>query len=328
MVQQAGGATERILRLAAFVGQRRSDDLTLGSITAHVPGYDDDRSAPRTFAGDLVEGTKEWEALRKMVRRDLEDLRVSFGIVVEFDDTDKRYRVEPPFFTAAERRALISAAAVVDVEGLGDHRERVPIGELGSAVDDRSRNVVLRVHGHVVVLCDAIASRRAVTFGYHGRRRTMEPYAVGVWRNRWYVMGRERDSGERRRYRLDRIDAPPDGRPAIESGAARDSYAIPDDFHREEVVHLDPNDWGRDPLVRAQVAVDGDHLQDLQREFGGRVAAREGDGGAVVEIDVRHHASFLDRLLAFREHARLVGPPELVERLRAHLRAVAAGERP
>lgn len=328
MVDPRGSATERILRLAAYLDRRRDDDLTLGSITANVPGYDDDRSAPRGDSGELVERTKEWEALRKMVRRDLEDLRLSFGIVVEFDESDKRYRVQPPFFTADERRALISAAAVVDVEGLdqGDGAEPPAVGDLGSAIDERTCSIVLRVHSHVVALCDAIAARRAVTFGYHGRRRTLEVYAVGVWRNRWYAMGRERESGERRRYRLDRIDAAADGTPAIERLDHGASYEIPDDFDRDDVVRLDPNDWGRDPLVPARVRVGVDHVQHLQREFGGHVVARRADG-AVVEIAVRHHASFLDRLLGFREHVRLLEPPELVDRLRAHLQAVAAGER-
>ncbi len=316
-----GSPAERILRLAAYLDEHRVD-LTLSAITANVPGYDDG-TVPRDHRGEILEG-KDWETVRKKLNRDFKDLEESFGIVVDFDDANRCYEMQKPFFTQQERRALISAAAVVDVEGIDD--DAAPVGELGTGVDEASRRVVLRVHAHVVALCDAIATRRAVAFRYHGSLRTLEPYAVGVWHNHWYVMGREREPDACRRYRLDRIDetADPDASVAIQSLDPADCFDIPDDFDRSEVVRLDPNDWGSDPLVRARIRANTDYVPSLQREFGGFVVERNADN-AIVEVDVRHYVSFLNRLLGFREHALLIGPPVLIDILRSHLQQAAAG---
>ena len=93
-------------------------------------------------------------------------------------------------FTATERAALIAAAAMVDVEGIGD--DDLP-GELGTAVSQDQALVVVRVHGRVVELRDAIADRRAVRFHYRGTERTVDPYVLGMWRNRWYLVARDHD---------------------------------------------------------------------------------------------------------------------------------------
>ena len=316
-----GSPAERILRLAAFLDEHRVD-LTLSAITANVPGYDEG-NLDRDASGEVIEGTRAWESVRKRLNRDFKDLEESFGIVVDFDTTSLRYELQKPFFTQQERRALISAAAVVDVEGIDD--DAAPSGELGTGVDEAGRRVVLRVHAHVVAMCDAIAARRAVEFLYHGSLRTLEPYAVGVWHNHWYLMGRERETDALRRYRLDRIDETvgSDASVAIEVLDPSGCFDIPIDFDRSEVVRLDPNDWGSDPLVRARIRANTDYVPSLQREFGGFVIERNADH-AIVEVDVRHYVSFLNRLLGFREHVLLLDPPELIALLRSHLHQAAA----
>jgi len=319
MASTTDSGTERILRLAAYLDEHRGE-LTLSTITADVPGYDDG-NVERDDAGDIVEGSRSWETVRKKFQRDLKDLRDSLGIIVVFDESRHCYRLQSPFFTPAERRALISAAVVVDVEGLDD--DAIPIGELGSAVDDVSRRFVLRVHAQVVAMCDAIATRRVITFSYHDQQRSFEPYAVGVWRNHWYVMGRDCATDTVRRFRLDRIDEAGDGNDVVLVEPAM-AFEIPHDFERDDVVRLDPNDWGRDQLLIARIRVDSDHEHGVQREFGGTVVERTSDG-VMLQVEVRHYVSFLNRLLAFREHAIVIEPPELVEFVKGHLLAVVEG---
>ena len=42
-------------------------------------------------------------------------------------------------------------------------------------------------------------------------------------------------------------------------------------------------------------------------------------------FEVRHHTSTRNRILSFREHARVLGPPALVAIVRDHLAALAGG---
>jgi hypothetical protein len=174
MAERAAPA-ERILSLAAYAHRSRAP-ITLDDIADNVPGYGSD--APR--AGPLAPRSTEWERVRKLVGRDVNDLREHWGIDLAYDDVDHTYELREPFFAPEERAALVAAAAVVAVEGVD-----VPVpGALGSAVGDDATEIVLRVHDLVSTLRAAIGARTAVAFVHDGRPRHVQPYALGVWRNR------------------------------------------------------------------------------------------------------------------------------------------------
>ena len=288
---------ERMASLAAYVAAR-PEGVTKSDVLADVPGY----------AG-LGES-----ALEKQLGRDRDVLRASLGIDIEYSDTDHLYRIRGPFFTARERAALITAAAFVDVEGVGD--DDLP-GELGTAVSQDQALVVVRVHDRVVELRDAIAARRAVTFRYPGEDRQVDPYVIGMWRNRWYLVGRDHDADDIRKFRLDRIDVVDGDEPVVAVGA-HDAFSVPADFDAAVALQLDPNTWGQDPPLTARVRVDHDHAPQLLGEFAGVVKDDRPDG-TVVAIEVRDYESFVIRLLGFGTAAHLLSPPELVARLRGWL---------
>jgi predicted DNA-binding transcriptional regulator YafY len=303
--------TERVLGLAAYL-ETRSEGCTLADIARDVPGYEVD--------GELTTATKEWEAVRKRLHRDRDDLAAGFGINIDYDEVEHWYRLRPPFFTRGERLALIAAAAAVDVAGLED--EPV-LGELGAAVDEREQRIVLSVPSRVQELCRSIRARSPVRFQYHQQTRTLDAYAVGRWKTQWYVIGRDHGADALRKFRIDRIeDAGTDEAEIVSAGPA-DSYTIPAEFDAVDEMRLDPNDWGHDPTVIAWVRVAEDHIQNLQYELGGHVVERTA-GFGIVELEVRHYAAFRDRLLGFREHAIIVDPPELVACVRNHLAETVA----
>ncbi|MDP9331864.1 MAG: WYL domain-containing protein [Actinomycetota bacterium] len=303
--------TERVLGLTAYLETKRAG-CTLADITRDVPGY--------VVDGELTSGTKEWETARKRLQRDLDDLEAGFGINVDYHDREHLYRLRPPFFTTDERLALIAAAAAVDVVGMDDE----PIlGELGAAVDEREQRIVLSVPSRVQELCVAIRARSPVHFGYHQHVRTLDPYAVGRWKTQWYVIGREHGADALRKFRIDRIEDAGTDQAAIVGAGPPNSYTIPTEFDAVDEMRLDPNDWGHDSPVTARVRVAQDHIQNLQYELGGRVVDRT-NGFGIVELEVRHYASFRDRLLGFREHAIVVDPPALVTFVRDHLAAIVA----
>ncbi|MBM3675193.1 MAG: WYL domain-containing protein [Actinobacteria bacterium] len=285
---------ERMLRLAAYVAAH-SDGRTRADIARDVPGY-----------GGL--GT---DALEKQLQRDRNVLAKQLGIDIEWSDEHQHYAIRPPYFTAKERSALIAAAGSVDVEGIDEDR---PPAELGAAVDQDAARIVVRVHGHVVELRDAIAERRSVQLHYHGRDRTVDPYALGMWRNRWYLVGHEHRTDGLRKYRLDRIEPSDDGA-AITPVGASDAFAIPDGFDAAHEMRMDPNVWGRDPELRARVRVAREQLPPFVAELGGRVVGTD-DDSATVELTVRDYMSFVIRVLGFGTGARVVAPPELVARER------------
>jgi predicted DNA-binding transcriptional regulator YafY len=302
---------ERILALAAYLDAHRLDEITIGDIARDVPGYRDDPDG-----ADLRVESKEWAAVRKMLQRDIIDLRTLWGIEVEYDEHEHHYRLAAPFFTARERAALISASAVVAVEGLDGEP-----GAIGSKVDDRLARVIVQVHDLVDDFRDAISTRTPVRFTHEGRTRVLEPWALGIWRNHWYVAGGDpAHDDEMRRFRLDRIDVPPSGH--LDAAGEPGSFAVAEWFDVDKAFDFDPNSWGHDPVLDARVRVAADHAAAFVEEFGGAVVARDTDH-AWVSLAVRHYESFRNRLFGFRANAVVEEPPELVELVRAHLTAVA-----
>lgn len=314
MAERAAPA-ERILALAAYA-HRSHGPITLDDIADNAPGYGS--GTPRSRP--LEPRSAEWERVRKLVGRDVSDLREHWGIDLEYDDAGHTYELREPFFTPEERGALVAAAAVVEVVGVD-----VPVpGALGSAVGDDATVIVLRVHDLVSALRAAIGTRTAVTFVHDGRTRHVQPYALGVWRNRWYLAGRDDGEDALRRFRLDRIERGQngDGTDAIVPVGPPGAYEIPPDFDAEAAFDLDPNAWGTDPKVSARVEVATDRVDSFLGELGGHVVGETGDR-SVVELDVRHYESFRNRLLAFGTHAVVVAPPMLVAVVRDHLAALA-----
>lgn len=302
---------ERILNLAAYLKQRGQAGATLDDLTRDVAGYDHD--AGRNEDGALVTEGPEWETLRKMVQRDVKDLHDLWGIDAAYDEEDHLYRLKPPFLSSKERAALIAAAATIAVEGL-----HPGVGEVGAGVDDISAELVLRVHPLVATLRKTIDERVAVQIEYEGRRRTLQPFALGLWHGRWYVAGWDPELDAMRRYRLDRIED--DG--AVERTGAARAYEIPDWFDPDLAFDFDPNSWGRDPRLRARVRVERDHLPRFLDDLGGDVIDTA-EGEPVVAFDVRHYESTRNRLLFFGEHAVVLGPPALVAIVQDHLAAIA-----
>jgi len=298
--------TERILSLAAYADGRGAP-VSLEAITADVPGYEVD--AP------LAAGTAEWETARKRLQRDLADLREHWGIDLAFDADVDGYVLAPPFLDRYERAALIAAAATVEVEGVAPG---VP-GAIGSAVDDTVAQIVVRVHALVAVLRGAMARHAAVTFTYDGAVRRVEPWALGTWRNRWYLAAHDPSCDALRRFRLDRIEP---STPTIAVDDEPDAFTVPDGFDLDAAFDLDPNSWGTDAAMHACVRVERDHVDAFVVEMGGDITAQDARG-AVVELVVREHQSFRTRLLSFGGHATVESPPELVALVTSHLRALA-----
>jgi predicted DNA-binding transcriptional regulator YafY len=104
-----------------------------------------------------------------------------------------------------------------------------------------------------------------------------------------------------------------------------DAFTVPEGLDWSVEFGLDPNEWGDDPAVVARIETDADHHGMVEHAFDGAVTTIGSDGRAVVEVTVRHYVSFIVRVLGFGTHARVVEPPELVERTRAWLLAQSGG---
>jgi len=299
--------TQRVLDLAAYIAHERT--FTLDRATLDVPGYSE---VPRGAHGEFVDtSTPAHEALRSTFRRDLEALKAAFGIEARYDAQEARYELQPPFFSRAERRALIAASAAVEVsiEAERDHDPE----RLGAAVGDDEAEVFLEVTDTIRLLIGAAHRRRGVHFVYEGKFRRLQPWAVGMWRRHWYVVGHDRDVGDRRSFRIERIS---------EVDLLDDEFEIPADFDRDAALDMDPNRWGTDPPLHIVLDVSVAFAPRLAYLVGGEITARQ-DDRATVETESKNHEALIDRLLELGTQVRIVSPPAVVADLCERLRQMA-----
>jgi predicted DNA-binding transcriptional regulator YafY len=252
-----------------------------------------------------------------MFERDKRALRDE-GIDVEVsgEGDEAGYRIDPGRYylpdlglTDDEVRALNVAMAAVRLNtdaGTG------AASKLGAPLLDAPPLLTLAFQPGVPVLMDASRAAATVRFRYGGVDREVEPWGVLTRDGYWYVTGLDRTRGERRTFRVDRVE----GEVAVgEPG----SYTVPDDFDVRTALPDEPWRLGGETVYEVDVVVDAvgaARLGDVE------VRERRPDGAAVVRLDVTNLAGFRSWLFGLLGHARVVSPPEVVDDVTTWLRAM------
>jgi proteasome accessory factor B len=204
--------SERLLNLVIMLLVSRTY-VTKERIREVIEGYDKDND----------------EAFEKMFERDKEELR-SLGIPIElghvdrFFEDEQGYRIARDAFelpdidlTSDEAAVLGLAARVWQHAGLAAVTSAALV-KLRAAGHDVDREALDELQPRVVAdepafndMWEMTISRTPVRFGYRRAgatevvERHLEPWGVVTSRERWYVVGHDRDRGEPRMFRLSRI---------------------------------------------------------------------------------------------------------------------------
>lgn len=169
-------------------------------------------------------------------------------------------------------------------------------------------------------LRDGLERRTAVRCRYYsiGRDaeedRVIEPFGLMLCWGHWYCIARARERDALRVFRLDRM------RTAVVQEGAGSGFTVPPDFQLSRYLNRSPWELSDAPPVPARVRLAFPHSRWTIAEGLGRVVeAVDGEGGALLEFDVRAPDAFLRWLLPFGSQADLLEP--------ADLRAALAGLR-
>lgn len=299
---------ERLINLvAALLATERP--LSAEELRHRVPGY-----------------AEEKMAFRRAFERDKETLR-DLGVPVVMEPVPgtnppvEGYRVPKdayylpdPDLAEDELAALHLAATAVRVDVANGVEALWKLG--GEVAESGPVPAVAALPGgaHLVPLFGAISGRRIARFGYRGRRRHVDPHRLSFRNGHWYLSARDRDAGESRLYRLDRIEPP------VEAGEAGSAEPPPAD---EQATPPSPWELGSDPPVTARLLVDAEQAVWAESHVGREsVVERRADGSVVLEVPVTNRDAFRSFVLGFLDHAELLGPPELRGDLVAWLEAL------
>jgi predicted DNA-binding transcriptional regulator YafY len=316
-------AAERLLNLIIALSHARGR-MTRAEIRATVSGYDPERG------GDTAaEARRRTSAFERMFERDKEDLRrIGIPLRTVVDAThgdDIGYVIDageasmPPIdMTPVERAILAVAAEYWQNAALGTDARRAFV-KVSSSMP-RAEEVSLHLAARSTegsdaapALAQAIADGQAVTFTYtsaaSGRgERTVEPWRLVVRGGRLYLLGRDRDRGEARTYRLSRIEG------AIRPAGERGAFEPPDEV---EVLALE----GEVPTLIARVGLRAESGHALRRRASFVSTAGEWD---VFDVPFSDTEALRDEILSLGGAARVLEPEDLATAVRAHAEAALA----
>lgn len=163
-------------------------------------------------------------------------------------------------------------------------------------------------------LREATARSASVHFRYRDLDRVLHPYVLLLREGFWYVIGFDETRGERRTYRVDRIE----GDVVVgEPGA----FERPADFDIRTAFPSDARLLGDEPETVATVRI-GAVRHGHERELGS-VVDRRPDGSIVVEVPCANRDAFRSWLLGWGADAEVLGPPDVRADFIGWLRAMA-----
>jgi proteasome accessory factor B len=196
---------------------------------------------------EVIEGYRdsEDEAFEKMFERDKAELRalgipIELGYVDKFFEDEQGYRIARDAFELPELNlepdevaVLGLAARVWQHAGLASATSNALV-KLRAAGYDVDRDALDVLQPRVEVdepafdaMWSMTISRTPVRFAYKrpadaaAKGRHLEPWGVVTSRERWYVIGFDRDRGEVRMFRLSRIEG------AVEADGRPGSFEVP-----------------------------------------------------------------------------------------------------
>ncbi len=287
-----------------------------------------DTERPLTIhqVADAVTGYPEGaEARRQAFERDKRTLREEgIPIAVEPVEAEEQwgYRIRPEDYYLPplgldddEQVALNLAVAGVHIdEGSG----RGALVKLGVADADSPRPVAsLPSLPQLPLLHEALRARAPVRFGYRGEERRVEPFGLLFRSGFWYLVGQDQARGALRTFRVDRMD----GRLVVGAGGA---FEPPADFDAGTAFPEQPWRLGEGEVIVAEVLVDQWQAPLVEAELGeGAVLERRRDGSIVVRLDVANEDAFRSWVLGLLDHAVVLSPAPLRQRLKAWLESAA-----
>ena len=231
---------------------------------------------------------------------------------------DARYRIDPAAYylpdldlTEEEAVALNLAASQVRVEGHDPDEALLKLGGFGV---EGAATVALPFDERLPIVYAALQQRATVAFRYDGIDRVLEPYGMLARDGNWYVTGFDHTRDALRSFRIDRVEG------AVTAGD-RGAYEVPPDFDLEAAIPIEPFEMAPNDPIDVDVWLD----RVMAPRAAGEIVERRDDGSVVARLRVASIPGLRSWLLNMRDHARVLGPPEVVESITSWLRAIVRG---
>ncbi|MBD5346898.1 MAG: WYL domain-containing protein [Bacteroides sp.] len=226
-----------------------------------------------------------------------------FGVTINYDSSTYEYSIEPedeggmsPSMTDWMLNAAAMGTVVQDAQ---EAASRIFVEDVPSA----------RIHLSTVI--SALKGFHTLTFTYTPYTRVnptlgvvLEPYFLKIFRQRWYITGRNVKDGAIKTYALDRMS---------DVILSTDTFELPGDFDAGEYVNdafgiIFTQGQAYDVMLRVD-SRRAKYLRTLPLHHSQRESVA--DGYSIFHFHLRLTGDFVNELLSFGPSVTVLSPPEL-----------------
>lgn len=294
-----------------------SSPLTFEDIVNRMSGQYPEKPEARRTAFE-----REKKILRKLgVPITMQTLSGSDAGKTAYSIDRSEYRLLDFDLTEGELSALQQAAALVQIgTSWGQNAVQWLGGNVASSGHAEIANVDARVP-MLPTLYSAIADFSTISFQYHGRRRTVQPYGLIARNGFWYLIAFDVDRNTQVTYRVDRIEG------EITIGESQ-SFTRPPDFDLATAYQRDPKEFPGTTSDEAIVRLDPRVAPSVIRELGDDcVQAVRTDGYVDVVVPCGNRLAFRTWLYAMVDRAEVIEPQEIRDEIIANLTQLSGGQK-
>src|SRR5919202_2240793 len=312
--------------------------VTATEIRRDVEGYSD--MTEDAFARRFYADRAELDALG--IHLTLDKPADGFSEQENYSLAPEAFHLPAIEFTDAERAALQTALTLLDgefacAEPLRLALQQITWGRPSPLGSDVRQTIGLGItasagggelSARLAKIDTAIYRRKRIEFEYYSMQRDetslrrVDPYHLLFEGGQFYLVGYSHERADVRVFRLSRIR----GKVAYATKAEHD-FQRPADFDPREYAGRIPWQLG-DAVGTAEVWVSHTIAWYVERQFGAYGRLREADdGGRVYTTEYAQPRLLIAWALRFGEHARVLGPPELVEEAHARVEEIIARHR-
>lgn len=154
------------------------------------------------------------------------------------------------------------------------------------------------------MIFEALSEKKKSTFSYSSKQRIVQPYLLQFKGEHWYLTGREIETDSVKSFRTDRIQN-------LSIGDTSGEYALPESLSGADFSYFS---YGDDDEVMAKILIDKSHVSWVKSNLDISVAIND-DGDGLAEFAVKNYESFVSRVLLLLDHAEILEPDFLREKL-------------
>jgi proteasome accessory factor C len=321
--------TEKLIRQLSLISYLMAErrPVTATEIRRDVEGYSD--MTEDAFARRFYADRAELDALG--IHLTVDRPAEGFSEQENYSLAPEAFHLPAIAFTDGERAALQTALTLLDgefayAEPLRLALQQITWGRPSPLGSDVRQTIGLgitasaggaEISARLAKIDTAIYRRKRIEFGYFTMQtgetalRRVDPYHLLFEGGQFYLVGFSHEREAVRVFRLSRIR----GKVAYATKAEHD-FQRPADFDPREYAGRTPWQLG-DTVGTADVWISDAIAWYVERQFSAYGELRDdGEGGRVFVTDFALPRLLIAWALRFGEHARILGPPELVEEAR------------